>query len=71
MWTESLWAFLRATLPDRALKQWWTIGRQKGSTKVSLCNYYTFLSMHDSDHEGVVRIFAALSWSCEVIYLFN
>jgi len=28
-----------------------------------LHNYYTFVSLHDSDHEGVVRIFVALS--CE------
>jgi len=31
MWTESSWAFLRATLPDRALERWRTTGRQKGS----------------------------------------
>ena len=34
---------------------------------------YTFVSLHDSDHEGVVRIFVALS--CELggffIQLFN
>jgi len=27
-------------------------------------NYYTFVSLHDSDHDGVVRIFVALS--CEL-----
>jgi len=34
------------------------------TTKAFLHNYYTFVSPHDSDHEGVVRIFAALS--CEL-----
>jgi len=29
-----------------------------------LRNCYTFVSLHDSDHEGVVRIFVALS--CEL-----
>ena len=29
-----------------------------------LHNYYKFVSLHDRDHEGVVRIFVALS--CEL-----
>jgi len=36
MWTESLWAFLESYVHcrwqlDRALKQWWSMGRQKHS----------------------------------------
>jgi len=35
-----------------------------------LHNYYTFESMHDGDHDGVVRIFVGLS--CELFdYLIN
>ena len=30
-----------------------------------------FVSLHDSDHDGVARIFVALSANCEVIYLFT
>ena len=36
------------------------IRAHNSTTKVFLYNYYTFLSLHDSDHEGVVRIFVAL-----------
>jgi len=69
---QSSWAFrgpfLRATLPDRALERWRTTGRQKGSwlhhQGEFLHYYYTFVSLHYSDHDGVVRIFVALS--CEL-----
>jgi len=63
--------FLRATLPDCALEQWRTSGRQKGSylhhQGEFLRNCYMFVSLHDMKHEGVVRIFVALScepWGC-------
>jgi len=37
-----------------------------------LHNYYTLVSLHDSDHEGVVRIFVALSRELWLfIYLIN
>ena len=43
----------------------WTIyGKIKGSElhhrSVFLHNYYTFESVHDGDHDGVVRIFVGL-----------
>jgi len=68
--------FPRATLPmtvglcARAMA---INGRQKRSEFHNpgefLYNYYTFVSLHDSNHEGVVRIFVALS--CELWgYLF-
>ena len=68
MWTESSWAFpesytagscTRAMVDNRETK--WLITALSGEF---LHNYYTFVSLHDSDHEGVVRIFVALS--CEL-----
>ena len=52
--------------------QLWNSGDQRGWQKRSKLhhrgefrhNYYTFVSLHDSDHKGVVRIFVALS--CEL-----
>jgi len=70
-------AFLRATLAMTAgscAQAMAATGRQKGSLLHHqgefLHNYYMFVSLHDSDHEGVVRIFVALS--CELWgYLFT
>jgi len=36
-----------------------------------LHNYYTFVSLHDSDHEGVVRIFKLCSPFLRAVRLFN
>jgi len=71
MWTEFSWAFPESYTADDS----WIVRSNDGGhgeTKVLifhyqgefLHNYYTFLSLHDSDHEGVVRIFVALS--CEL-----
>ena len=63
--------FLRATLPMRGgscARAMADNGETKGlitpSPKWVLHNYYTFVSLHDSDHEGLVRISVALS--CEL-----
>ena len=49
-------------------EQWWSMGRQKGSELHHqgefLHNYYMFESVHDGDHDSVVRIFVSLS--CEL-----
>ena len=49
-------------------EQWQSTGRQKHSELHHRgefqSNYYTFVSLHDSDHDGVVTIFVALS--CEL-----
>jgi len=46
-------------------KQWRSTGRQKHSELHHrgefLHNYYTFESVHDDDHDSVVRIFVGLS----------
>ena len=72
MWTESSWAFPKSYTADDI----WIVrssdgGQQKKQKRLYLhhqddfqLNYYTFVSLHDSDHEGVVRIFVALS--CEL-----
>ena len=55
------------------LKQWQSMGRQKRSELHNrgefLHNYYTFESMHNGDHDGIVRIFVGLS--CELGGLIN
>ena len=63
--------FLRATLPmtvGSCARAMAIYGRQKRSELHSrgefLHNYYMFESMHDGDHDGVVRIFVGLS--CEL-----
>ena len=54
-------------------KQWQSTRRQKNSElhhQVEfLCNYYTFESMHDGDHDGIVRLFVGLS--CELGGFFS
>ena len=66
--------FLRATLAmtvGSCARAMAATGRQRAhnsTTEVSFCTIM-FVSLHDSDHEGVVRIFAALS--CELGGLFN
>ena len=55
--------FLRTVLPpevDGALEQWRPTARQKRSylhhQGEFQHNYFDFMSLHDSDHDGVVRI---------------
>ena len=69
MWTKSSWAFAESYTADVS----WIVrssdgghGETKGLITQGefLHNYCTLESLHDSDHEGVVRIFAALS--CEL-----
>jgi len=82
MWTESSWAFPESYTADVMIS--WIAVRSSdgghGETKgliTSPPRWYEFLhnycaleSLHDSDHEDVVRTFAALS--CELWgYLFN
>jgi len=43
----------------------WLDQSHNSTINVSFCTIiYTFVSLHDSDHEGAVRIFVALS--CEL-----
>ena len=43
-------------------RQWGDKRAHNSTTKVSFCTiYYMLVSLHGSDHEGVVRIFVALS----------
>ena len=71
MWTESSWAFCESYTANES----WIVrssdggpqgdkGAHNSTTKVSFCTIIMFVSLHDSDHEGVVRIFVALS--CEL-----
>ena len=60
--------FLRTVLPpevDGALEQWRPTARQKRSylhhQGEFQHNYFDFVSLHHSDHDGVVRIFVAHS----------
>ena len=60
--------FLRTVLPpevDRALEQWRPTARQKRSYLYHQSefqhNYFDFVSLHHSDHDGVVRIFVGHS----------
>jgi len=56
-------------------EQWWSTGRQKNSELHHqggfLHDYYTFESMHDGDHDGVLRIFVGLPASWLSIKLIN
>ena len=70
MWTESSWAFPKSYTADDSWIVRSSDGGQRGDKRLQgefLHNYYTFVSLHDSDREGVVRIFIALS--CE-LWLF-
>ena len=67
MWTEFSWTFPESYTADVS---WIMHSRQKclylhhrGEFQP---NYYMFVSLHDSDHDSVVRIFPT---SCEVIKL--
>ena len=71
-------AFLRATLPmavgscARAMANPETKGLKFYHQGEFLHNYYMFVSLHDSDHEGVFRIFVALSyelWGYSINYI--
>ena len=76
VWTEFSWAFPESYIADES---WIVHSSDDGqradkrahnsTTEVFPHNYYTFVSLHDSDHEGVVRIFVALS--CELGGFFN
>ena len=69
MWTESSWAFPESYTADDSWIERSSDGGQLGDKRAQLhhqsefLHNYTFVSLHDSDHEGVVRIFVALS--CE------
>jgi len=74
MWTESSCVFPESYTADDS----WIVRSSDGGQKGSylhhqgqfLHDYYTFVSLHDSDHEGVVGIFVALS--CKLWgYLFT
>ena len=56
----------------RALEQWWPTARQKRSYLYHQGefqhNYFDFVSLHHSDHDGVVRIFVSHS---EIVKRFN
>ena len=68
VWSESLWGLrktVQATNVEEAIEQWWPTARQK---RLYLHhqwefqhNYDTFMSLQDSDHDGVVRIFVGHS----------
>ena len=68
MWTESSWAFPENYTADDSWIVHWAMA-DNGETKGLIAhhqgeflhNYRTFVSLHDSDHDGVVRIFVALS----------
>ena len=45
-------------------EQWQSTKAQNSTAEVFLHNYYTFESVHDGDHDGVVRIVIVLS--CEL-----
>ena len=68
MWAESSCAFPKsgtATGSRRALEQWRPTARQKRSYLYHQSefqhNYFDFVSLHHSDHDGVVRIFVGHS----------
>jgi len=71
MWTESLWAFSESYTADDSWVVRSSDGGQRGDERAHnstnqgefLHNYCTFVSLHGSNHEGVVRILVALS--CE------
>jgi len=71
MWTKSSWAFPDSYTADDSRIVRSSDGGQRGdlrahnsATKVSFCTIIVRLSLHDSDHDGVVRIFVDLS--CEL-----
>ena len=70
--------FLRARLPmtvGSCARAMTIDGRQKCSEVHNrgkfLRNYYTFESMHDGDHDGVVRIFVGLSCELGGFFLYK
>jgi len=70
MWTESSWAFPESYTADGS----WIVRSSNGDQRMTkalrtpqprwVSAHYTFESMHDGDHDGVVRIFVGLS--CEL-----
>jgi len=74
MWTESSWVFPESYTAGSCAGAMADNGETKGLITAPqgefLHNYYMSVSLHDSDHQGVVRIFVALS--CELWgYLFS
>ena len=68
VWSESSFGFpegCTATGSRRALEQWWPTARQKRSYLYHQGefqhNYFDFVSLHHSDHDGEVRIFVGHS----------
>ena len=67
MWTESSWAFPESYTADDSWIVRWSDGGQRGDLRAHnstefLHKYCTLVSLHDSDHDGVVRIYVALSY---------
>ena len=74
MWSESLWAFVRLYWQQRqrAIEQWRPTAQQKrlylhhqGEFQHQNCTVGT---VHDSDHEGVVRIFVRHSYHSNELF---
>jgi len=68
VWAESLWAFPESYTAWSCARAMVENGETKGVINLPqgefLHNYYTFVSLHECDHEGVVTILVALS--CEL-----
>ena len=58
MWTELSWAIPESYTADDSWIVRSSDGRKWGDK--NLHYYYMFVSLHDSDHEGAVRIFVGL-----------
>jgi len=76
MWTESSWDFPESYTADESWIVRSSDGGQQGDKRAHnftikvISAHYTFVSLHDSDHEDVVRIFVAFPASCELfIYI--
>jgi len=61
MWTELSWAFPESYIADDS---WIVRSSDGGAQGDKRAHNSTFLSLHDSDHVGVLRIFVLLS--CEL-----
>ena len=65
----SVWPHRHVSDVTLVNQQWRSTGRQKRSElhhRGEFLHNYTFESVHDGDHDGVVRIFVGLPASCEV-----
>ena len=63
-WTRSSWAFPESYTADESWIVRSSDGGQRGDKRAHNSTTCTLVSLRDSDHEGVVRIFVALS--CEL-----